>query len=191
MSSLQWGRGFSSADTGWNRPSSSVMATLQWGRGFSSADTGGPERVGDGYWRLQWGRGFSSADTGAPPATGSGRDRLQWGRGFSSADTRVLRAGVRRPVGFNGAADFHPRIRLLGISIDETHMASMGPRIFIRGYRLTVPGRRSTRALQWGRGFSSADTPQDRRGLRRTHASMGPRIFIRGYAAGPGRVRLG
>jgi|GEM_PF-3921935 len=65
---------------------------------------------------------------------------------------------MRVELRFNGAADFHPRIREYGGLYFRYPGASMGPRIFIRGYR---------------RGAG--------RNNQKETASMGPRIFIRGY----------
>ena len=42
---------------------------------------------------------------------------------------------------------------------------SMGPRIFIRGYVANVDGKKALLVLQWGRGFSSADTAEQPRGV--------------------------
>ena len=61
----------------------------------------------------------------------------------------------------------------------------MGPRIFIRGYTRLGREDEDEVLLQWGRGFSSADTHGQRMRGVRPAASMGPRIFIRGYAATP------
>ena len=115
------------------------------------------------------------------------KDGLQWGRGFSSADTNsryLVEAALRASMGprifirgyvrshavirrrwcrFNGAADFHPRI-------PESNVCQAG-----------------TPKLQWGRGFSSADTRQRAKEIALMKASMGPRIFIRGYLAGTGQ----
>ena len=130
---LQWGRGFSSADTVGARLENLNSARLQWGRGFSSADTSG--RGQDVRWR----RRFNGAadfhpriQGGQPPPWWT--NLLQWGRGFSSADTP------------------------LGGRVAQDKGASMGPRIFIRGYMRTDENDNGTMALQWGRGFSSADT---------------------------------
>ena len=82
---------------------------LQWGRGFSSADTNAALRA-ELERLLQWGRGFSSADTQPTAASPGAPKKLQWGRGFSSADTKNKRLAWRLLYRFNGAADFHPRI---------------------------------------------------------------------------------
>jgi len=60
---------------------------------------------------------------------------LQWGRGFSSADTAARARALWRRGGFNGAADFHPRIHQRPQQGPSQQRASMGPRIFIRGYQ--------------------------------------------------------
>ena len=135
---------------------------LQWGRGFTAADT---------CWRifqssfesvqLQWGRGFTAADTSSlcsqclyPPFS------LQWGRGFTAADTCSVRSKGAGPIGFNGAAASQPRIPLdAKTGLLTLTIASMGPRLHSRGY---IPAECSPRPfvmrLQWGRGFTAADT---------------------------------
>ena len=85
---------------------------------------------------------------------------------------------------FNGAAVFQPR-KLQGRLLRRAgHLASMGPRFFNRGNaamsRLSQKARSS---LQWGRGFSTAETCTSL--PSRTTcvvASMGPRFFNRGNA---------
>ena len=95
---------------------------------------------------------------------------LQWGRGCSSAETTnsttfEVDAGRR----FNGAADVHPRKPTPGAGRWRHLLASMGPRMFIRGNapRVRAPKAPESRKLQWGRGCSSAETsPPDRRARR-------------------------
>ena len=84
---------------------------LQWGRGFSTAETsdgfpGLPKQA-----LLQWGRGFSTAETRNTRTGESGPGWLQWGRGFSTAETFPAWARVATTPGFNGAAVFQPRKR--------------------------------------------------------------------------------
>ena len=147
-------------------------------------------------------------------------------RGYRRATCRSTSVST-----FNGAADFHPRIRPCRNRVSHPCPASMGPRIFIRGYssakspssrrcgasmgpRIFIRGYGSRLnanagpprfngaadfhprillasgktavfdALQWGRGFSSADTGVGPGALALRRASMGPRIFIRGYLEG-------
>jgi len=170
-------RGYLSTNT-----SPQISVALQWGRGFSSADTDGAARVQAVDPPLQWGRGFSSADTfpgrralprwssfngaadfhprilvartpNAVPSPASMGPRI-FIRGY-----RVRSAGRSAPPGFNGAADFHPRIRTRVVIQVAGRLASMGPRIFIRGYCWSPSIiSRARQALQWGSGFSSADT---------------------------------
>ena len=111
---------------------------------------------------LQWGRGCSSAESRARRSRHGYRDRLQWGRGCSSAESTMSRRADASVTGFNGAADVHPRNRMLDAR-PVARPASMGPRMFIRGI---VLGRSCVDAVSLG-------------------ASMGPRMFIRGIAPQP------
>ena len=119
-------------------------ATDAWQAGGSGAASMGPRIFIRGYF--------------ADEVFRANHHTLQWGRGFSSADTVVWARHGAGQKGFNGAADFHPRIRGPGMVSGHNKSASMGPRIFIRGYVL-LPLRPSLLGV----------------------ASMGPRIFIRGY----------
>ena len=117
-----------------------------------------------------------------PSRLGRRGSRLQWGRGFSSADTSFC-----VPLHQRCDASMGPRIFIRGY--DRTWYrwyanddASMGPRIFIRGYPNPNPNPNHNQRLQWGRGFSSADTRAAIGAPRGFGASMGPRIFIRGYS---------
>ena len=135
----------------------------------------------------------------------NGNPGLQWGRGFSAAESiRVLiYAGSYRC--FNGAAAFQPRKvtsastgamsatasmgpRLFSRGKDDKYLhivqaieASMGPRLFSRG-KLSLPRSPiSFTVLQWGRGFSAAESPRaPPQGGVKSKASMGPRLFSRG-----------
>ena len=203
--SLQWGRGFSSADTAEPRAAGGYGESPSMGprifiRGYIRNPSQRRPRS-----RLQWGRGFSSADTAAGIPRRSARAYLQWGRGFSSADTarsrrreqklfpsmgprifirgypnsRMQRSSV---LTFNGAADFHPRIlgsgrRARGESDAFNGAADFHPRI-----RWSTSAVVDQPALQWGRGFSSADTAEQQSRDHHADPSMGPRIFIRGYS---------
>ena len=62
-------------------------------------------------------------------------------------------------------ASMGPRLFSRGNHLSVVHMssyrafASMGPRLFSRGNpRWTKPGKREWNLLQWGRGFSAAET---------------------------------
>src|SRR5665213_995799 len=108
---LQWGRGFSTAETrscSWSNRSNS--SSLQWGRGFSTAETPYPRSSMLAECWLQWGRGFSTAETFIGKVIKRLWEKLQWGRGFSTAETIL-------------------------IFPDEATVpsASMGPRFFNRG----------------------------------------------------------
>ena len=146
-----------------------------------------PERI-----RLQWGRGFSAAETlqawasRQPPASASMGPRL-----FSRGNVGLPDVFLPGKRGFNGAAAFQPRKQLGKENVPMCPMrfngaAAFQPRKQFIGspYRSGVPGfngaaafqprKRSrssswetpTAKLQWGRGFSAAETPHGRRGAR-------------------------
>ena len=200
---LQWGRGFSSADTegdamrdetrlGFNGAADfhPRIPEAQWVLARQEPASMGPRIFIRGYpissMRLSKSGRFNGAADFHPRIQKMRKKttllgQLQWGRGFSSADTGPGMGPGANPQRFNGAADFHPRIRLGGSTGQARHYASMGPRIFIRGYTTAPtstswPWRfngaadfhpriprilsaiRPDERLQWGRGFSSADT---------------------------------
>ena len=88
---------------------------------------------------------------------------------------------------FNGAAAFQPRRgcsvsrrvpncnasmgprlfsrgeRYAQLPLDYASVASMGPRLFSRGEAFLARMDHSTISLQWGRGFSAAESPRDAR----------------------------
>src|SRR3990172_2839730 len=133
---------------------------LQWGRGCSSAETLYRVAMLPRFAGLQWGRGCSSAETGVAPGILQVDAELQWGRGCSSAETRASRRIAQRWKRFNGAADVHPRKQdVYDAFCRRALVASMGPRMFIRGNLPVQPSRWALpSALQWGRGCSSAET---------------------------------
>ena len=137
---LQWGRGFSAAETlisPFNN--SSALCLLQWGRGFSAAETINGSSGLCQINGLQWGRGFSAAET-AVGAVGRSLPQIasMGPRLFSRGNFGQRRSGVSQKRRFNGAAAFQPRKRR-GVGDD-------GPPQF---------------GLQWGRGFSAAETRCD------------------------------
>ena len=159
MGPRPFGRGRPGAGCG-RRPG----AGLQWGRDLSVAE-GGPERARHrSINQLQWGRDLSVAEGGARPLMKLPTFQLQWGRDLSVAEG-----------GSRGPRDTRGRNR-----------ASMGPRPFGRGRRLTaisrrLPGSRFNGAatfrsrkdlgggdpghdglgLQWGRDLSVAEGAQN------------------------------
>ena len=109
---LQWGRGFSAAESGSPRLTHEPAGRLlQWGRGFSAAESSLPTLTLLQEVALQWGRGFSAAESAAGSRQSPGYiASLQWGRGFSAAERcDAVRGCIRR------------------------RTASMGPRLFSRG----------------------------------------------------------
>jgi hypothetical protein len=113
-------------------------------------------------------------------------EELQWGRGFSTAEMRRRStAAASVPPGFNGAAVVQPRnfsgvngkaLRPFVLQCGRGELvaevfpmpadhgpgeaASMGPRLFSRGNQPCgkVMAMPSSNSLQWGRGFSAAET---------------------------------
>ena len=83
---------------------------------------------------------------------------------------------------FNGAAAFQPRkVALLGQYLHRRRRASMGPRLFSRGKGPTQSTSAPRLELQWGRGFSAAESGElQRQRAEHLGASMGPRLFSRG-----------
>ena len=179
---------------------------LQWGRGFSSADTDAA------HGRQPRGTSFNGAadfhprilpDGDVPVSVGP----LQWGRGFSSADTNNRPGNWPHPCSFNGAADFHPRIRLeLAIAFIAAAgfngAADFHPRIpnqrrrheqrrssfnGAADFHPRIPHVPAKMGLAISRFNGAADFhPRihalDWDDVDVVAASMGPRIFIRGYA---------
>ena len=84
---------------------------LQWGRTFSSAESGKSTRPATACARgLQWGRTFSSAERSTSVEARDWPCPLQWGRTFSSAERQLdTLSGEWRGKCFNGAALFQVR----------------------------------------------------------------------------------
>ena len=108
---LQWGRGYSTAESRTTSTTSDRGGTLQWGRGYSTA-----ESTCDCIDGLNDTHCFNGAAV-IQPRKGfrAGHDRqkgrsLQWGRGYSTAES-FGDDGVSAPSGdsFNGAAVIQPR----------------------------------------------------------------------------------
>ena len=207
---LQWGRGFSAAETvevgrrrcvgpvasmgprlfsrGNTLLLASVFVALRASMGprlFSRGNNPDCEAVESAFVSFNGAAAFQPRklqghNTGPPRIA-----RLQWGRGFSAAETcRLLGRWRGACTRFNGAAAFQPRKRESpGAWAASPGSASMGPRLFSRGngQRASRPAglshrfngaaafqprkRRNPRQcslrgfrLQWGRGFSAAET---------------------------------
>ena len=103
---------------------------------------------------LQWGRGCSSAETRSQ--RGQRQPRRRRFNGAADVHPRKHRDGGHQAcphIGFNGAADVHPRKRQHpGRERVRPELASMGPRMFIRGngrsrkYRVFKDLRQRSRA---------------------------------------------
>ena len=136
VSSLQWGRTFSSAE----RPGSGILygapGSLQWGRTFSSAER--QRQEGDWNIRRIASMGphfFKCGKAKFVSYWTKKKSLLQWGRTFSSAERFCVG-------GFGGVAG----------------VASMGPHFFKCGKTSLVPSPSiGLFVLQWGRTFSSAE----------------------------------
>ena len=108
---LQWGRGFSAAETlaAFDSPPLADSS-------FNGAAAFQPRKPRELYRRvrevkpLQWGRGFSAAETRRWGTHRHPVRLLQWGRGFSAAET----------------------VAVVSLSSHDAP-ASMGPRLFSRG----------------------------------------------------------
>ena len=137
---LQWGRGFSAAETSSCQPTRRRRTSR-----FNGAAAFQPrKRHGGGTCRstwhvsLQWGRGFSAAETGRGLSLLlSLLDAASMGpRLFSRGNVSGSDLAPSRASRFNGAAAFQPR----------KHGASRPTRFQANVW------------LQWGRGFSAAET---------------------------------
>ena len=62
---------------------------LQWGRGFSAAESTMSGSSPVSMTKLQWGRGFSAAERSQRAKSLQHKKKLQWGRGFSAAESRA------------------------------------------------------------------------------------------------------
>mgnify|MGYP001162077591 CR=1 FL=1 len=71
---------------------------------------------------------------------------------------RRRNSGLEVP-SFNGAAVFQPRKRDPDAIRRDVQLASMGPRFFNRGNDPLGVRQSPNLSLQWGRGFSTAETP--------------------------------
>ena len=160
---LQWGRGFSTAESTSRRDDSFTIVAASMGPRFFNRGKHRPRFVARS---VRFSRSFNGAAVFQPRKGHARRpgqpcERLQWGRGFSTAE-RKIRA-------------VNPMV---------LH-ASMGPRFFNRGK--AQKGSRCTAAqieLQWGRGFQPRKEAFDSAQVAfTTAASMGPRFFNRGKAA--------
>ena len=129
---------------------------LQWGRTFSSAETAYNVCLDLGSDGLQWGRTFSSAETGFSRNAGSGNTDASMGpHFFKCGNPPTRRRKSTRLTSFNGAALFQ-----------------------VRKQKLAKVRREKSRQLQWGRTFSSAETPSGEQMTPPAKAaSMGPHFF--------------
>jgi len=184
------------------------LAQLQWGRGFSAAESRQPEPAGDlgdfasmGPRLLSRGVARNQRTTCRPTGGFNGAAASQ---PRSPADARNSPSACR---GFNGAAASQPRSRLsLGHRAVSISSASMGPRLLSRGVissqhlrpcaasgfngaaasqprspRTVSAFSPALKALQWGRGFSAAESALAiARPVSGGQASMGPRLLSRG-----------
>ena len=150
----------------------SFCNSLQWSRGLPSAET----RENGWFWpdtcRLQWSRGLPSAETrphektqhADSPASMEPRTSIRGNPGqIDPTDPFVVasmepRTSIRgNPItpspsrcrwsSFNGAADFHPRKRVVGcFQFGDYSHASMEPRTSIRGNASPSPRLRVNRS---------------------------------------------
>ena len=158
--SLQWGRGFSTAEMCRlscrgqirNLPS---MGPRFFNRGNApTSSVAGPRKS-----CLQWGRGFSTAEISASGAHINGNPSLQWGRGFSTAEITLSLHSLRRRRLPSMGPRFFNRGNPLANSLRElVEMAFNGAAVFQPRKSVTMAGgETSVLFLQWGRGFSTAE----------------------------------
>src|SRR3990172_8531251 len=115
---------------------------------------------------LNSGSGFNGA-ADVHPRKRPGRDDPGVGRAASMGPRMFIRGNLTPrqqadapPDRFNGAADVHPRKLAKWRERERRLCASMGPRMFIRGNALEAIASKNHDVLQWGRGCSSAETPE-------------------------------
>ena len=161
---------------------SAVKTSLQWGRGFSTAESlpVGLWLVEDGW--LQWGRGFSTAERAMT------KQKTRLSLGFNGAAVFQPRKALmtsllcRKKHCFNGAAVFQPR--KAGNSQPGRRRiaaASMGPRFFNRGKRKrNWLGPKREKASMGPRFFNRGKIRTRVGPTLKRCASMGPRFFNRG-----------
>ena len=107
---------------------------------------------------------------------------LQWGRGFSAAESQFLIIILTKFIHASMGPRLFSRGKMWGDAylLDEIG-ASIGPRLFSRGKNSWQDTPSNLIALQWGRGFSAAESATPSTMIMPTNpASMGPRLFSRG-----------
>jgi len=157
---LQWGRGWGSAERRVEPSASTAVPQLQWGRGWGSAESPQPANRNASYDNvLQWGRGWGSAERGLAAVQHRGASPASMGprMGIRGKDAALATdEGSYRS--FNGAADGDPRKAVISYSrVISASAASMGPRMGIRGKVTLDLELLPAAALQWGRGWGSAE----------------------------------
>ena len=166
------------------------MPKLQWGRGLTSAEI--TESLV--FWHNAV---FASMGPRTYIRGNSGRKRrlpivieeLQWGRGLTSAEIcRRYSAASSTFLGFNGAADLHPRkYPVLRTSRTDTRLLQWGRGLTSAEITVNDHWLVFHMLLQWGRGLTSAEILLIRiKSVPAGAASMGPRTYIRGNAGANG-----
>jgi len=185
---LQWGRGFSAAESSTCPHTTHFLGRASMGprllsrgvrsellgrslhvRRFNGAAASQPRSQRQGHSRehpvakLQWGRGFSAAESAVAAVVASERALASMGpRLLSRGVSGRLFACVASIPGFNGAAASQPR-SLREADLDaEDRKASMGPRLLSRGVARAGLDPAQAGQLQWGRGFSAAESRSPR-----------------------------
>ncbi len=155
---------------------------------FNGAAASQPRSPGAPWWRspltpkLQWGRGFSAAESEARIGRGTARLEASMGprllsRGVASRTSRRENAGT----GFNGAAASQPRSPACPSGTGDRKEGFNGAAASQPRSRGATPHHALVSVLQWGRGFSAAESRRQRTNPQRAlAASMGPRLLSRG-----------
>ena len=184
ISVLQWGRGFSTAETTFVKMGDALRIEASMGPRFFNR---GNRRSGKGplyFYPASMGPRFFNRGNDAARKCVRANSSLQWGRGFSTAETVVRpylsgrdetasmgprffnrgNAAVARPTPRLHEASMGPRFFNRGnvgflFCSEKCLDASMGPRFFNRGNVTGARRLHKSEPLQWGRGFSTAETP--------------------------------
>ena len=166
--------------------------SLQWGRGFSTAES----RVGvrRSFWAFPCFNGAAvfQPRKGGETTYGYRRSRASMGpRFFNRGKWSWLHW---RPValGFNGAAVLQPRKDIGVGSTAGRNGRFNGAAVFQPRKGLGIRPQHAERSqLQWGRGFSTAERSTLGAVSVPEAASMGPRFFNRGKPTASSNVRPG
>jgi len=103
----------------WHSKPLFCISSLQWGRRFSSAEMFAEVVKIQQIARFNGAADFHRRKYSHEKASADAETQLQWGRRFSSAEIARRNAMRTRQPSFNGAADFHRRKFLILMSINR------------------------------------------------------------------------